>query len=345
MAQKQDPDESIEIVRASLITPSPIAPYWEGKTFEDSLDIPLNYPYSSVEWDSIFETFIKLLQHENYRIRQAAIARLKTALESESSQVSNCEDYQPRPIAERMIVIFEAMTSQVLITPDIFDDFCYEFRDLAKEAPFGGLILQWLNQLSQTVSRQEPSNEAIFAARILLYRSLNSVLQFVSYEFNTAIAYIDGYLHGLSLLCKGMNYVPMYKAMICPQLTKDISVNIQAEILARASTYGIIAGCECSDFHLLDDWVTVFGNSIDKWIFNRLPVASNTIEFESYLGASQRNYMPEIMRLINEATNSEPEVWQFKIGLGYSFRWGMNNEAYAFQSGDNLFVITFGWID
>ncbi len=345
MAHKQDPDETIEIVRASLITPAPIAPYWEGRIFDDSLDIPLDYPYSSVEWDSIFETFIELLRHENYRIRQAAIARLKTALKSESLQVSNCEDYQPKPIIERMRVIFEVINSQVVITPDIFDDFCYEFRDLAKEAPYGGLILQWLNQLSQTVKRQEPSDEAIFAARVLFYRSLNSVLQFVSYEFNTAIAYIDGYLDGLGLLCAGGNYVPIYKAMVCPQLTNDLSVNIQAELVARSSIYGMRVGCECSDFQLLDDWKIDFGSSLDKWIFNRLPIETTTIQFKSYLSSSQINSIPEIMRLIDEVLGSQAEVWRFKIGFGCGYQWGMSNESYAFHSGDKLFIVTFGWID
>ncbi|WP_226594368.1 hypothetical protein [Microseira wollei] len=34
--------------------PLDITPYWDGGTFEDRLDIPLDYPYSSSEWDSIF---------------------------------------------------------------------------------------------------------------------------------------------------------------------------------------------------------------------------------------------------------------------------------------------------
>jgi hypothetical protein len=182
MAEEQEPDKVIETLR-EWITRPPINPYWEGGTYDDNLDIPLDYPYSSIEWDRIFETFIDLFRHENYRIRQTAIARLKTALKSESSQVSNDEDYQPKPIAERMRVIFHSITFQAAITPDIFEDFCAEFKCLATEAPYSGLIFQWLNELSTDEKRQAPTDEAILAARILLYQNLNSLLHPASNEF------------------------------------------------------------------------------------------------------------------------------------------------------------------
>lgn len=182
MAEEQESDKIIETLR-EWITRPPINPYWEGGTYDDNLDIPLDYPYSSTEWDRIFEIFIDLLRHENYRIRQSAIARLKMALKSENSQVSNDEEYQPRPIAERMRVIFQAITFQAAITPEIFEDFCDEFKCLATEAPYSGLILQWLNQLSATEKRQAPSDEAILAARILLDGNLNSLLHPASNEF------------------------------------------------------------------------------------------------------------------------------------------------------------------
>jgi hypothetical protein len=346
MTQEQEPKETIKKVRDWENKSSPIAPYWEGKTFNSILDIPLDFPYSSVEWDSIFETFIGLLQHENYRIRQAAIARLKTALESENSQVSNREDYQPKSITERLKTIFEVITSQSAITPDIFEDFCYEFRSLSKKAPYGGLILQWLNQLAHTVKRKAPTYEAILAARILLYRSLNMPLQVPNHKFEIAIAQIDGFLRGLSSLCHGLNYAPKYQAMVCPQVAKEISVDVQAEILVRSSEYGFYEGTACSDFQSVEEWETALGDAINKWIFNRLFGSNNSLQSERDLFLSRESIIAKFIGLISEAIKpNEPEVLRFQIALGCHYHWGIENESFAFRAGDKLFIITFGWAD
>jgi hypothetical protein len=316
---------------------APITPYWEGGTFDDSLDVPLDYPYSSVEWDSIFETFIYMLRHESYRIRQAAIAKLRVALKSESSQVSNDEDYKPKPISERMSRIFQAITSQSAIHPEIFEIFCYEFKCLIKEAPYGGLILQWLNELDVPERRQAPSYEAIQGARILLYRNLDLSPQQASNEFEIAVARIDGFLGGLSTLCHGMNYVPIYQAMVCPQSANEIAVNIQSQILVRSSDYGFYDGTECSDFQLIEHWQTALEDSLDKWIFKPL--------FDANL-SSRKNTIAQLVRLICEAMEPEqPEVWKFQIGAGCHYHWGFDNESYAFKSKDKLFIMFFGWAD
>jgi hypothetical protein len=158
----------------SKLTPSSC--YWEAKNFDDVLENSLYCPYSSTEWDSIFASLINLLGDRNYRIRQQAIDCLKIALESERSQFSNDSDYTPKSIEERMRPNFEAIVSRSAITPEIFDYFCYKFQNLAKKAPYHGLILQWLNELKLTEKLQYPSYEAIVSARILLYRSLNPLI-------------------------------------------------------------------------------------------------------------------------------------------------------------------------
>jgi hypothetical protein len=142
----------------SKLTPSSC--YWEAKNFDDVLENSLYCPYSSTEWDSIFASLINLLGDRNYRIRQQAIDCLKIALESERSQFSNDSDYTPKSIEERMRPIFEAIVSRSAITAEIFDYFCYEFQ----------------NELKLTEKLQYPSYEAIVSARILLYHSLNPLI-------------------------------------------------------------------------------------------------------------------------------------------------------------------------
>lgn len=162
---------------------------------------------------------------------------MKIALESERSQFSNDSDYTPKSIEERMRPIFDAIAFQSAITPEIFDYFCYEFQNLAKKAPYHGLILQWLNELALTEKRQAAFYEAIVSARILFYRNLNSLAETVNNDFKAAVDRIDGFLSGLSTLCHGLNYVSIYMAMTCPQLTNEITVDVQAQILVKSAEY------------------------------------------------------------------------------------------------------------
>lgn len=328
----------------SKLTPS--ACYWEAKNFDDVLENSLYCPYSLTEWDSIFAALINLLGDRNYRIRQQAIDCLKIALESERSQFSIEPDYTPKSIEERMRPIFEAIVSQSAITPEILDYFCYEFQHLAKKAPYHNLIIQWLNELALTEKRQAAFYEAILTARILFYRNLNSLAETVNYDFKAAVDRIDGFLLGLSTLCHGLNYVPIYTAMVCPQLTNNIAVDIQAQILVKSAEYEFKDGTECLGFQLVDDWETALGDSVDRWIFQRLFNKDKNIRSYKDLDFVKERTSYKLLLLIRNIFEPEkPEVWSFQIALGCHYNWGFDNEAYAFKTRDKLFIVTLGWAD
>lgn len=161
MTEEPTPEEIAEIPINLSDTPTPFAPYWEGRNFAQGLGIPLNREYTTEQWDWIFARFISLLNSQDWIIREQAIARLKTALEVENKQTNR--------VAERLPKILQAIAHQATLTPDIFEEFCYQFIWLGDDEPYNSLILQWLEQLASDKQRQLPSDEAIEAAKIYFY--------------------------------------------------------------------------------------------------------------------------------------------------------------------------------
>ncbi len=167
MIQEEGSQPSIKSIREQIFTPETFSPQSHSDPIK-LLDISLNFPYSSNEWDTIFETFIALLEHKEWQIWKRAIDKLIDALEIEQSQVSNCDDYQPRPLDRRMKCICEAIAAQTLNKPNIFEIFCYKFKFLAKKPPYNRLILEWLDQLAASEEREIPTKKAILVAQLFL---------------------------------------------------------------------------------------------------------------------------------------------------------------------------------
>jgi hypothetical protein len=131
---------------ADQITSETFSVDWTQDAIE-LLEIPLNFPYSREEWDAIFETFLSLLSHPEYRIWDRTINVLRQALEREASQRSDDRDYQPQALATRLGSIFEAIVAQVPNNDQIFANFCSNLKFLARESPWQELILAELAQL------------------------------------------------------------------------------------------------------------------------------------------------------------------------------------------------------
>jgi hypothetical protein len=159
-------DQPDEAAQEQLFTPEPFSPLWNHDPV-DLLDIDLSFPYSSKEWDTIFTTLIDLLNCKDPSIRDRAINKLSYAVETEASQHSNCDDYQPKPTDERVKSILKAIAYQALDQPDIFEAFCSKFKFLATKEPYSHLICEWLGQLAAAEDRSAPTQAAILAAQIL----------------------------------------------------------------------------------------------------------------------------------------------------------------------------------
>lgn len=195
MAPEETPRETLESARIAALRPAPIAPYWEGRTFEECLNIPLHRTYNRQQWDEIFSTFTKLLASDEPRTRSQAVERLADALKEENRQRSRNSDSSSSAIEERLPAILDAIATQETVTPGIFEDCCKSFLHKAEinfsylldEAPlYRNLILQWLDDLEKRDCRQHPTNEAIQAARIL-YDGCGTSWQAARTELLTAL--------------------------------------------------------------------------------------------------------------------------------------------------------------
>jgi hypothetical protein len=151
--------EGIEETPINLAdAPVPLAPYWEGRTFAEGLNIPLDRDYTPEQWNWIFNQFLNLLSSEDWEIRKQAFEILKTAIESEEEQTDR------ENVAERLPTILQKIAQQATIIPDIFEEFCYVFSRFKEQESYQTLIFQWLQQLASDENRQQPSSEAIQAA-------------------------------------------------------------------------------------------------------------------------------------------------------------------------------------
>jgi hypothetical protein len=151
--------------------PQPFSPQRDVPS--ELLAISLNFPYSTQEWDDIFDTLIELLGYQDYRVWNGAIDRLVQALEIEESQTADCDEYQPRATSERLESIFGAIATQSLQNPDLFERFCRKFQYLATREPYHSLGMRWLVQLMFLEHRQLPTEAAIASAQRLFRNAVN----------------------------------------------------------------------------------------------------------------------------------------------------------------------------
>lgn len=170
MTQSQDAPQNPETAWEKVWTPETFSPPWDSNPIH-FLEISLNFPYSSQEWNRIFEGLVNLLSHEDKRVWERAIDKLIRALEMEGSQCSVVDDYQPSPTEKRLESIFESVTSQMQHEIDLLAIFCFTIDSLAKTShskddPYKQLVLAWLDQLASSEEYPALSQEEILAAQI-----------------------------------------------------------------------------------------------------------------------------------------------------------------------------------
>lgn len=308
-----------------------ITPYGSkyAYNFEDALDIPLDYPYSREEWDIIFAKYIELLNHKEYWLRLAAIARFKRALEYEQTQLSDSQEYKPRKLKERIDKIFQSMT------PLIVEDLYNEFKNIEPlEEEYQHLIEQLEHELNKKTSQND-----------------NYLQKIETHDFKIAVSHINGYLYGISNLCHGANYVPIYQAIFCPNIYNQMTSNIETGLLryyrnSRFSANRLKFNCQCSNFNSVLDWENIWDSVLDRWIVNHTSFGDTYQVNKNKDLFDFRRFKRSLIYLIEKAFNYHtPIVWSFIVGDGYSSTIGFNNECYAFKVKNKLFVLTFGWID
>ena len=293
--------------------------------FEDVLDIPLDFPYTREEWDIIFATYIGLLTHQEPWLRLAAIAKIKKALNCEQTQVGGTEEYKPRSIEERINSILPSITSLVV------EDFYNEFKDLDSIESYQPLVSK--------IKKEHQS---------LIFNNNNYLQILKACDLKKSVLYINGYLDGISQLCDGLNYVPVYQAIYCPQIYPQMTKNIENGILSKFSRYRMSANrlkseCKCSNFESVTNWENIWDNLIDKWIAKRLFGGNYQIKDKFF---SFDNFKATLIRSIEQTLEGQnPIVWKFTVGNSCSDTVGFGNEGYAFRGRDVLFTITFGWFD
>jgi hypothetical protein len=156
------------------------------------------------------------------------------------------------------------------------------------------------------------------------------------------MSYLNGYLMGISELCHGLNYVPIHEFIPCLVLSGNVFIDIQRQISLASST--IDACKKCSNFEVISNWEEHFATTLDKWIFN-LVFSRGLLDSHTYQRLKDSAGNRLIYLLADTLIVDELRVWKFQIGQGCCHTYGFDNESYAFESGENLFIATFGWSD
>jgi hypothetical protein len=160
--------------------------------------------------------------------------------------------------------------------------------------------------------------------------------------FQEKVSYLNGYLVGVSELCHGLNYVPIYRAISCLVLTDDVFADVQSQI--SLTTLPFDECNRCNNFEGIDDWEQELKESLNKWIFN-LILSRDIVDSDVYLHFKEKIEIKIIYFIKDNLVDDELRVWRFQVNQGFCYTYGFDNEAYAFKSKNNLFVVNFGWAD
>lgn len=155
----------LDSAKEMSLMPIPLAPYWDGQKFDESLEIPLHESYSESEWDAIFETFTEGLQQNDWQMRSAMMERLRTSLQAEIEQNKDDKAAQKLVAPKRLPRILQIVTERSVVAPEIFEEFCDAFKRSDDEKLIRVLVLAWLKRLRKNAP--QIGDEKVLAAQIL----------------------------------------------------------------------------------------------------------------------------------------------------------------------------------
>ena len=163
-----DAENDAEVERAVRLAalPAPLAPYWEGRTFDDALETSFRELTTEGERAELFERLFALLDRTDHRTADNALSRLNYALKAEADDddESGSDDRSATPQRHhlRLERILAAVEQRLAANPDLLEAFCSHFY-ANREEHQAEQICRWLNRLDAA----SLNADALLAARIL----------------------------------------------------------------------------------------------------------------------------------------------------------------------------------
>ena len=144
--------------------PLPLAPYWDGQTFADALNVAVRELPSEAEKAALYDSLFALIDGNDPEVQDHALSRLANAFSLEASEENElAEGVLPQ---SRLETIIAAVERRLPMRPDLLEDFCIHFtwpriRETAHEQ-----IQNWLNRLDRSLEPCAVPESALLAARI-----------------------------------------------------------------------------------------------------------------------------------------------------------------------------------
>jgi len=163
-------DDDLERAQQWAVRPPPLAPYWEGRTFDEALETPMEALHAEADNSALYERLFALINEDDPVLNDQALSQIKYALRAEARDEEERhaadQPVDPSLLHFRLGGILAAVEHRLTSRPELLEAFCYYFYR-HRDEPQTGQIRNWLNSLDASLDAGRLSRDSLLAARIL----------------------------------------------------------------------------------------------------------------------------------------------------------------------------------
>jgi hypothetical protein len=166
-------EQSLGLERAEHIAsmPAPLAPYWEGRTFDQALETPIESSNANAAKSALYERLFELLDRNEPALNYQALSQIRHNFERELDLLEEYEA-EDRPSARVHLdalldTILAAIELRLYANSDLLEAFCGQMHH-SLNGTHSHQVRLWLNRVGQTSVAAQLSGDGVLAMGILL---------------------------------------------------------------------------------------------------------------------------------------------------------------------------------
>jgi len=168
----EEKDDVLERAKQWAVRPAPLAPYWEGRTFDEALETPMEALQTEAEKSALYERLFALIDRNDPAVIYQALDRIRNAFLAEARDEEERDAGNPppdrSPLHFRLEGILTAVEQRLSSHPELLEAFCAHFYyHWVLDELQTGQIRDWLNRLDASPDAGRLSRDSLLAARIL----------------------------------------------------------------------------------------------------------------------------------------------------------------------------------
>lgn len=157
----------LEQARETAALPIPLAPYWEGRTYDAALETSISELATETERGEMYERLFALLDRDDAELRCQAVCCLYNAYRLERWEEAEEMPAGRVSLQERFTRMLAAVEQRLPAQPDLMEEFCSHFNPNLCDPSEIEWIRGWLDRLADQKELYALSDDILLATRIL----------------------------------------------------------------------------------------------------------------------------------------------------------------------------------